>query len=183
MISNGQLLSTSLFLSCLKRLNSGLRVYSSENSFRLAGLYRIDITGNYESICGVDKNYVPAYATFDNGGHVIKSGWRRVFWILLWNGYTTHAKIRQVCRGFFDEKACSADKFVGGESGDPIQNRIDKYLIENDSEVLSADQAVEVATAIRKKDSSKYQEEREHEKWFLETWKKRGGGLSDKPAY
>lgn len=172
MITNGQTISTGLFVRALKRLNPALRVCSFEGSKRLAGLYLINKRGEWEDICGVDKQIVPAYATFDDGGHIIQSGWRRVFHILYQNGYTTRAQVRTVCRGFFDYRAMAADRFVGGIAGDPIENKMLKYMKE--SEELSADQILDLGADIQKKDTPQQAEDREHDKWFLETWKNTG---------
>lgn len=175
MISNGQTITTGTFLRALKVLNPRLRVCSFEGSKRLAGLYLLTKQGRHEDICGVDKKIVPAYATFDDGGHIIKSGWRRVFWILVQNGYTSHQLIEKVAPGFYDGRACSSDRFVGGVAGDPIENKLLKW----GTEELSIDQILELGQDVRKKDTAKQTEDREHDKWFLETWKKTG----QKPKY
>lgn len=193
LIYNGQTITTGTWLRCLKVLNPKLRVCSFENSNRLAGLYLINKQGEWEDICGVDKTSVPAYATFDAGGHIIKSGWRRVIWVLLQNGYTSPEAAKKVCRGFFDSNACKYDRFVGGTAGDPIDNKLVKFAmsatdaVKNEEgewvEVLKKDQILEVAADIQAKDSEVAREERNHDKWFLEKWKKDGGGVNDRPKY
>jgi hypothetical protein len=179
MITNGQTISTGLFVRALKRLNPALRVCSFEGSDKLAGLYLINKQGEWEDICGVDKQSVPAYATFDDGGHVVRAGWRRTLWILLQHGYTTKEKIRLVCRGFFDYRACGADRFVGGIAGDPIDNKFQKFMLQmadrpEDEQELSPEQILELGTDVQAKDTQAQKEDREHDKWFLETWKKTG---------
>jgi hypothetical protein len=186
MIHNGQTITTSLFLDSLKKLNPSLRVCSFEGSTRLAGLYLINKQGEWEDICGVDKQLVPAYATFDNGGHVIKSGWRRVFWMLWTHGYTDKLSIRAVCPGFFDSRAVAADKFTGGVLGDAVGNKIAKYAIENfekGEELLTNDQVLDVAQDIHAKDSDVQKLEREKDAFFLQKWAKNGGGVKDRPNY
>lgn len=170
MLSNGQTITTGTFLGTLRVLNPKLRVCSFEGSKRLAGLYLINKQGEWEDICGVDKQIVPPYATFDDGGHVIKSGWRRVFWILYTHGYTTREKLQKVAPSFFDSRACSYDRFVGGIAGDPIENKLLKW----GSDELTQDQILELGQDVRAKDTAKQIEDREHDKWFLETWKKTG---------
>lgn len=182
MITNGQTISTGLFVHALKRLNPALRICSFDGSKKLAGLYLINKRGEWEDICGVDKQFVPAYASFDDGGHIVKSGWRRVFHILMGNGYTTPAKVRTVCRGFFDYRAMSADRFVGGIAGDPIENKMLKYMRQNatgseydfSEESLTAEQILDLGSDIQKKDTPQQAVDRDHDKWFLETWKKTG---------
>jgi len=186
MISNGQELTTAVFVRALKKLNGKLRVCAFENESRLAGLYLINKQDEWEDICGVDKKYVPAYAAFDSGGHVVKSGWRRVFWILLSHGYTSRERVRRVCGGFFDGRACRADRFVGGNPGDPIQNKLMKYgleSLEKNDNALTTDQILDVAEMIRARDTQSQREERDHDKWFLEKWKHNGGGVNDRPNY
>jgi hypothetical protein len=186
MVSNGTTLLTSTFFHAIKKLNPKLRIYCGNESKQLAGLYVIE-NGEIIDICGVDKEYVPAYASFDNGGHVIKSGWRRVFWILLGAKYTTFEQIMKVCPGFFDSRACRADRFVGGVQGDPVENKLLKYSMENNNgdpfgdAMLTKEQILDIAGDIALKDTVAMREEREKDKWFLETWKKRGGDAADKP--
>lgn len=186
MIANGQTLTTSTWLSVLKILNPKLRVCSFENSNRLAGLYLVNKQGKWEDICGVDKNYVPAYTTFDDGGHVVKSGYRRVIWILLAHNYTSCDTVRRAIPGFFDGRACSSDRFVGGIAGDPITNKFNKYALEaaqKGEETITKDQILEVGKDVEAKDTPQQREDREKDRWFLETWKKNGGGVNDRPNY
>lgn len=194
-IVNGQTLTTGTWLRVLRGLNPNLRVYCGNNDSRLAGLYLINKHGEIEDICGVDKSYVPCYTSFDDGGHVVKSGWRRVIWILLTHNFTTREQINRVCRGFFDSRACAADRFTGGIQGDPIENKILRYSLNapvrkwrdpdtkeiKEGTVLTDEQNLDIAEDIREKDNDATKETREQEKWFLETWKKRGGNPSDKP--
>jgi hypothetical protein len=179
LLANGQTITTGTWVRCLKRLNPALRVCSFGHNNRLAGLYIITKQGEWEDICGVDKQEVPAYATFDDGGHVIKSGWRRVIHILYGNGYTSRAQINKVCPGFFDSRAMAADRFVGGIAGDPIENLLQKYA--NDD--LTQEQILELGAAVRAKDTDQQSADREHDKWFLEKWKANGGAVKDRPNY
>jgi hypothetical protein len=185
LIVNGQTITTGTWLRCLKVLNPKLRVCSFEGSNKLAGLYLINRQGEWEDICGVDKQFVPPYATFDDGGHIIKSGWRRVMWILLEHGYTTREQVKKVCNGFFDSRARAYDRFVGGVSGDPISNKMLKWQQEKSDpdELLTTDQILELGKDIQAKDTPQQIEEKAHDKWFLEKWKENGGGVQDRPQY
>lgn len=189
MLVNGQTITTGTWLRALRVLNPKLRVCSFENSNRLAGLYLIAKNGEWEDICGVDKKEVSAYATFDNGGHVIKSGWRRVIWILFGNNYTTRQQINKVCPGFFDSRACKADRFVGGVAGDPIENKLMKFVRANtasnpfEDAPLTKDQILELGADVKAKDTDQQRSDREHDQWFLEKWKENGGGVKDRPNY
>lgn len=182
----------------LEKLNDNLRIACGNNDSRLAGVWLRERDGlGAEDICGVDKNYVPAYPSFDSSGHITTSGWRRVTWILLTHGYTTKEKIRRVCPGFFDSRACLADRFTGGETGDPIDNRILRYTNDapikrwrnpdtgaiEEGSVLTLEQYLDVQEEIRKRDTPVQQETRNRDIWFLERWKKNGGGPKDRPNY
>ncbi len=188
MVYNGENCSTYTMVQLLKALNPRLKVCSFESSPNLAGIYTIERNGEWTDICGIDKKYVPCYAKFDDGGHMIQSGWRRVCWVMLGAGYTTKAKIQKACPGFFDSRACRADRFVGGIQGDPIQNKIMKYTTENNfgdpfgEATLTSEQALDIAKDIAQKDTIAAQEQRNRERWFLQTWQKRGGTLADKPT-
>lgn len=189
MITSTQTLTTSAFYQVVRKLNPNFRVACGNDESRLAGLYLLKEGGVHaEDICGVDKSYVPAYATFDVGGHIIKSGWRRVIHILLAHRYISLSDVKKVCPGFFDSRAMGRDRFTGGEAGDPIANKIESYAAGNfckdpTNDAFTGDQLVDVAESIRAKDSQEQKAVREHDIWFLEQWKKNGGGPKDRPNY
>lgn len=66
----------------LRKLNRNLRVYCSNDDSKAAGLF-YNAYGEYIEICGVDKNYVGEQIIWDNMGHIVRSGWRRVLNILI----------------------------------------------------------------------------------------------------
>jgi hypothetical protein len=172
-------LSTGEFYRQVRTLNSHMRICCFEGSDKLAGLYYVDREG-YQDICGVDKGYVPEYTEWDSAGHIIKSGWRRVFLILLQLGLTTAAKIQKVCPGFFlhwSQAAVDEDRRVQ-LAGDPIAKKLAAFA---DKEVLTSDDILEVSTDIRAKDTEQQKEQLEKDRWFLQTWQDRGGLNSDKP--
>lgn len=174
-------MTTGDFARRLRVLNPKLRVCAFENSNKLAGLYFIDKTGEWFDICGVDKGYVPEYTEWDSAGHIVKSGWRRVYFMLVQLKLTTPEKVRQVCPGFYlhwSQTAVDEDRRIQ-IAGDPIAKKLAAYGMK---ETLSSDDILEVATDIREKDTQYQKEETNKERWFLETWKDRGGNLSDKPT-
>jgi len=182
----------------LRVLNPALRICAFENSNHLAGLYHIDSAGEYQDICGVDKDYVPEYTEWDAKGHIVKSGWRRVFIALLDFRLTTPQKVSKVCPGFFLHRT---QAYVDADRrrvllGDEIQAKIQKYSenapirswrdpdtgkVETGT-VLTDEQNLEVAADIRARDDQYTKEQAEKERWFLQTWQKRGGDIADKPT-
>lgn len=190
-------ISTAKFLRQLKVLNPKLRVCAFENSNKLAGLYYIDSTGEWFDICGVDKDFVPEYTEYDAQGHIIKSGWRRVYLMLVQLKLTTPSQINKVCPGFYLHAwqfQVDADRLVR-MMGDPIQAKMVKMSesapmrtwIDPDTgkkeegTVLTLEQNLELAQDIQAKDPDNVKEEAAKERWFLETWQDRGGNISDKP--
>lgn len=174
-------MQTGEFAKRLKVLNPRLRVCCFENSEKLAGLYMIDDNNEWFDICGVDKGWVPEYTEWDSSGHIVKSGWRRVYLILLELKLTTPEKVRKVCPGFFlhwSQARVDEDRKVQ-IVGDPIAKKLAQYS--QTEEVLTNDQILDLAEDIRSKDSDLKKAETEKDRWFLETWQKRGGNSSDKP--
>lgn len=191
-------LTTGTFYRNLKKLNPRLKVCSFDENGKLAGLFIRDHNGeSYFDICGVDKEFVPEYTEWDAQGHIIKSGWRRVYQILAQLKLTTPERIKKVCPGFYLHKsqfAVDADRRVE-IIGDPIKHKLQKFAevapvqswrdpdsgkIETGT-ALTIEQNLELAADIQAKDSQPVKEQNEKDKWFLETWKERGGNVSDKP--
>jgi len=174
-------LSTHEFVRQLKVLNPALRVCAFEGSSKLAGLHYIDKQGEYFDICGVDKGCVPEYTEWDHQGHMLVSGWRRVYLMLVQLGLTTAARVMKVCPGFYlhwSQADVDLDRKVS-IYGDEVQHKMQKYGA--DKELLSNDEILDVAQDIRAKDAPAQQEQDEKNRWFLKTWAERGGNISDKP--
>lgn len=70
------------FQKKIKRLNPRLRIYCGDNPDRPAGLYIVR-NGEYEELCGVDKNYINEWPTYDKYGKMIRGGWHRVLQLLI----------------------------------------------------------------------------------------------------
>jgi hypothetical protein len=173
-------MTTGRFKDQLRRLNPRLRVCAFDGSDKLAGLYYIDKQGEYFDICGVDKGHVPEYSEWDSAGHMVRSGWRRVFLILMQLGLTTARQVQAVCPGFFlhwSQSAVDRDRRVQID-GDPIAKKLSRF---QEKETLSADDILDVATDIRAKSPQHVQEQDAKERWFLREWARRGGNTTDKP--
>ncbi len=162
------------FLYALHVLNPALRVCSLGDNGRMAGIYYLDKEGHYQDVCAIDKNQIPEFPVYDQTGRLEKAGWRRAVFILLQNRLTTTRRVRRLWPGFFMRREPAA--YV--PPADPVSARL-----ADTSKTLSSEEMLELAKALRKKDSPQAQEEREHDRWFLKTWQKRGGGQSDKPVY
>lgn len=191
-------MTTGAFYRNLKRLNARLQICSFDDNGKLAGLFIRDHDGEgYFDICGVDKEFVPEYTEWDAQGHIVKSGWRRVYYMLLQLRLTTPERVRKVCPGFFLHKSqfdVDSDRRVE-IIGDPIGYKMKKFAeaapvvswrdpdsgkIESGTS-LTIDQNLELAADIQAKDPGAVREQNEKDRWFLETWKERGGNVSDKP--
>ena len=67
----------------LYKLNPKLRVFCSDNIYTPAGIFLLTSNGEYEDICGIDKNYVPEHSEFNPNGTHRKGGWRRALRLLI----------------------------------------------------------------------------------------------------
>ena len=92
------------WLQKLKRLNKSLRVCQFENSKHLPGIYYVDDKEGIVDVCATDICWVPTYPKYDKAGALIKSGYRRVVFILLHAKLTTKEKVEQIWPSFFDQR-------------------------------------------------------------------------------
>ena len=156
------------FQKAVKKLNSKLQICSMDNSKNAAGIYYIDPFEGYMAICGVDKNYVPERTEVDEIGHILKSGWRRVVNILLARQLTTREKVKEVWPSYFEQHVPAATF----SNDDPIQKQISKYETDEENKRgvrgLNADQMLEIAEEVRKKDTDAKKEQADKDKWELE---------------
>lgn len=155
------------FLKLLHRLNPKLRVCSKDNSNFAAGLYYINPYEGYVEVCGVDKNFVPERTEVDEVGHILRSGWRRVINILLAKGLTTREKVKKALPSFFEQHVPGATF----KNVDPLQAKIAKYVTDNEDrrgeKGLDADEILDLASDVRKKDTDAKREVDAQNKWEL----------------
>lgn len=71
------------FQKKLRSLNPKLRIFCGDREDTPAGLYIIDSTGEYTELCGVDKNYIHEWPSYNRYGKMLKGGWRRVLVLLV----------------------------------------------------------------------------------------------------
>ena len=72
-----------LFQRNLRKLNKELRIFCGDSETTPAGLYRVTSDGEYEELCGVDKNDVREWPTYTRQGKMVKGGWHRVLTLLI----------------------------------------------------------------------------------------------------
>lgn len=72
----------STFQTKLKKLNKKLHIFCGDSEYTPAGLWMID-KGEYTEICGVDKQWVNEWPTYDQYGKMVKGGWHRVLKLLV----------------------------------------------------------------------------------------------------
>ena len=92
------------WLQKLKRLNPKLRVCQFENSKHLPGIYYVDDKEGVVDVCATDICNVPAYPEYDKAGALIKSGYRRVVFVLLHAKLTTKEKVKKLWPSFFEQR-------------------------------------------------------------------------------
>lgn len=72
------------FQKKLRKLNSKLHIYCGDNPAKPAGVYIINKAGEYEELCGVPKNYINEWPTYDAYGKMTRGGWNRVLRLLVY---------------------------------------------------------------------------------------------------
>jgi len=84
----------------LRRMNKELRVFCGDSN-RAAGLYHV-VNGEYEELCGIDKNYVPEFPTCEPNGRIIRRGWRSVVQLLIGRKLVSRDWAQKVFSTHFD---------------------------------------------------------------------------------
>lgn len=70
------------FQKKIRRLNSKLKINSFGDDSRPAALWMYK-DGEAMDICGVDKNWIMEFPTYDRYGKMIKGGWNRILVMLI----------------------------------------------------------------------------------------------------
>lgn len=87
----------------LRQLNPRLRVCQFENSSHLPGIYYVHDKDGIVDVCATDLAWVPPMPVYDTHDRLVKSGYRRVVFILLQMGLTTRSRVRGVFPSFFEQ--------------------------------------------------------------------------------
>ena len=67
----------------LRRLNPKLRIWCGDDDSKPAGIFFVSSDGEYNEVCGIDKNYIPEHTIWGEGGFIAKGGWRRALKVLI----------------------------------------------------------------------------------------------------
>jgi hypothetical protein len=70
------------FARNLRKLNPRLRIFCGNDDSKPASIYYVK-NGEEQTVCGIDKNYVPEWIIWNEDGSIAKGGWRRALKILL----------------------------------------------------------------------------------------------------
>lgn len=83
------------FQKKIRQLNPELRIFSTDNSKRTANIFHV-VRGEYQPICGVDKNYLGEYTVRGERGVILHGGWRRALKILIGKGFIDRREAEKV---------------------------------------------------------------------------------------
>lgn len=84
-----------------------------------------DMTAGYDSICGIDKNFVDEFPQWDERGAIRHSGWRRVLRILIGQKLIDRRKAQKV----FGVDLSYASRRERPLPKGPKRTLIDKYVV------------------------------------------------------
>jgi len=165
-------MNTANWLKHLKKLNPKLGVCMLENSNAHPGVYYINEKNEWITVCATDYNggWVPEHSEWDVNGHLVHSGWRRVVKVLLALKLTSNEKVIKEFPSFYLHR--EPNPFAKVDLQDKVQKKTQEYLAENlektGASCLKADQALELAEEIHKKQTDHSKEELAKAKWLLE---------------
>lgn len=66
----------------LRRLNPKLRIWCGDDDSKPASIFFVR-GGEFEQVCGIDKNWVPEHTEYRPDGTILRGGWRRAVRILI----------------------------------------------------------------------------------------------------
>lgn len=91
------------FQAAIKKLNKNLHIFCGDDDSKPAGLWYRTKDGQYEEICGVDKNYIDEHMRYNPiSGRISHGGWRRVLKLLIEKGLADKRKAEKVFRTTLD---------------------------------------------------------------------------------
>lgn len=107
--------------------------------------------GEYEEVCGVDKNYVPELTTQRQDGLILKGGWRRAINILIKAKLVEKRIAERVFNTRFDFRP---RKITIEYESDKIKHAIEKATVDNmvrtGKPALNKDQIMDFAKEVNK---------------------------------
>lgn len=85
------------FARNLRILNRNLRIFCGNDDTKPASIYYVK-NGEEETVCGIDKNYVPEWIIWNEDGSIAKGGWRRALKILIDKKLINRSKAEKLFR-------------------------------------------------------------------------------------
>lgn len=135
----------------LRKCNYKLRIYCGDNEVRPAGIYKVNQVGEYEEVCGIDKNYVPELMTQRQDGLILKGGWRRAMNVLIKAKLVDQKVAEKVFKTRFDFKP---RRVIVQYESDRIKHAIEKATVDNmvrtGKPALNRDQIMDFAKEVNK---------------------------------
>ena len=135
----------------LRRCTTKLRIFCGDNNERPAGIYKVNHLGEYEEVCGIDKNYVPELTTQREDGLILKGGWRRAMNILIKAKLVEKRIAEKVFNTRFDFKP---RKVIIEYESDKIKHAIEKATVDNmvrtGKPALNRDQIMDFAKEVNR---------------------------------
>jgi len=92
----------------LRKLNRNVRIFCGDDDSHPAGVYIVSPWGEYTEICGIDKNDVPEFTSWNDQGFIVKSGYRRVLKILIKKGLVKKEAAEKLFRVHLNYRAPTA---------------------------------------------------------------------------
>lgn len=83
------------FARKLRKLNPRLNVACGNDDTRPASIFYIK-NGEEETVCGIDKNYLPEWIVWKEDGSILKAGWRRPLKVLIEKKLINKAKAEKL---------------------------------------------------------------------------------------
>lgn len=135
----------------LRSCTTKLHIFCGDNDLRAAGIYKVNRIGEYEEVCGIDKNFVPELMTQRQDGLILKGGWRRAINILIRAKLVDQRIAERVFNTRFDFKP---RRIIVEYETDKIKHAIEKATVENmvrtGKPALSSDQIMDFAKEVNK---------------------------------
>lgn len=135
----------------LRKCSHKLRIFCGDNDARPAGIYKVNHVGEYEEVCGIDKNSVPELTTQRQDGLILKGGWRRAMNILIKANLVEKRIAERVFNTRFDFRP---RRVIIEYESDKIKHAIEKATVDNmvrtGKPALNKDQIMDFAKEVNK---------------------------------
>jgi len=112
------------FQQKLRKLNPRLKIFCGDSNNTPASIFYVS-QGEFEPICGIDKNSVPEHEIRNEDGTLFKGGWRRAIRILIQRGFVDRYKAEKIFGTHFSVRPVSKLKTLNAEEA--IQKFKNKY--------------------------------------------------------